>query len=103
LKNLKFTQEAIKGIKQLKNLNNDTFMEDFELQLDRIKLYGEKAGISLQNKYGRDLRGYYKIYFADQSWRIVFREVDKKFELVEITLVAPRDIVYELADIIIND
>jgi hypothetical protein len=44
----------------------------------------------------------YKIYFADQSWRIVYKEIDSKFELIEITLVGLRDSVYKMADIIIN-
>lgn len=102
MKDLTFTDYAINGIKSLKNLQNEEYMEDFEKQLDRIRYYGEGAGKALQYKHGKDLRGYYKIYFADQSWRIVYKEIDSKFELIEITLVAPRNSVYEMADIIIN-
>ena len=102
MKNLTFSEEAMKGIKKLKSLKNKAYMEDFELQLDRIKYYGEKAGEALENKHGRDLRGYYKVYFAEQSWRIVFQEIDKEFELVEITLVGKRDSVYKMADMLIN-
>lgn len=102
MKNLRFTEHAFKGIEELKTLKNENYMEDFELQLDRIKYYGTKAGQPLDYKYGRDLRGYYKIYFANKSWRIIFKEIDQKFELVEITLIGPRDNVYKIADMIIN-
>lgn len=102
MKNLTFTEYAVKGIQSLKNLENQDYIKDFENQLDRIRYYGEKAGQALEYKYGRDLRGYYKIYFADQSWRIVYKETDKEFELIEIILVGPRDSVYKMADIIIN-
>ena len=102
MKNLLFTEQAFKGIENLKDLKNKDYMDDFENQLNRIRYYGEKAGQALEYKYGMDLRGYYKIYFADHSWRIVYKETDKTFELIEITLVGPRDSVYKMADMIIN-
>jgi Txe/YoeB family toxin of Txe-Axe toxin-antitoxin module len=97
-----YTDEAIAGIKKLENLGINDYMKELSLHLDRIKFHGVKAGLPLKNKYGQDLRGCYKIYFINSSWRIVFRVVDNKIDIIEIVAVDERDIVYKLADQLLN-
>lgn len=98
-----YTDEAIAGIEKLKRICKNDYMKELSLHLDRVKLHGIKAGQPLENKYGQDLSGCYKIYLINGSWRIVFRIVDRKIDIIEIVAVDERNIIYELADQLLND
>lgn len=41
-------------------------------------------GIALENKNDKDLRGLYKLYFAEAKYRIVYRIIDGKSEVVGV-------------------
>lgn len=49
------------------------------------------GGNSLGNKFGMDLTGFYKLYFAKKRYRIVYRLVGKQIEVIEIIGVGKRD------------
>lgn len=48
-------------------------------------------GISLGNKFGMDLTGFYKIYVARKKYRIVYRLIGEHIEVVEIVGIGKRD------------
>ena len=52
--------------------------------LKKLKNAGKKLGIPLENKHGRDLNGYYKLYFNKARYRIVYTVKDEILEVTEI-------------------
>ncbi|MCL2081222.1 MAG: hypothetical protein FWH16_03875 [Oscillospiraceae bacterium] len=76
--------------------------------LRKLRRVGGSLGIPLENKNGRDLRGYYKLYFDKARHRIIYTIADEKIEItavgetlretLEITGIGKRDreYIYEL-------
>ena len=60
---------------------------------DKIEKLKENPfiGVALGNKGNIDLTGYYKIYLAKKSYRIVYRIVKNELEIVEIWGIGKRD------------
>ena len=52
--------------------------------LKKLKKAGKKLGIPLDNRNGKDLRGYYKLYFDEARYRIVYTLVGETIEITEI-------------------
>ena len=52
--------------------------------LKKLKNAGKKLGIPLENKNGMDLRGYYKLYFDEARYRIVYKLQGETIEITEI-------------------
>ena len=50
----------------------------------KLQKRGKNFGIALENKNGKDLRGYYKLYFDEARYRIVYTIVNEKIEITEI-------------------
>jgi mRNA interferase RelE/StbE len=48
-------------------------------------------GDPLGNKLGIDLTGFYKLYFAKKKYRIVYRIVHERIEVIEIAGIGKRD------------
>jgi mRNA interferase RelE/StbE len=48
-------------------------------------------GDPLGNKLGIDLSGFYKLYFAKKKYRIVYRIVRERIEVIEIVGIGRRD------------
>jgi len=48
-------------------------------------------GVSLGNKFGMDLTGFYKIYVVKKKYRIVYRLVGEHIEVIEIVGIGKRD------------
>ena len=48
-------------------------------------------GVSLGNKFGLDLTGYYKLYVTKKAYRIVYRLIGEEIEVAEIVGIGKRD------------
>jgi mRNA interferase RelE/StbE len=48
-------------------------------------------GKPLGNKFGIDLTGFYKLYFAKKKYRIVYRLIGENIEVIEIIGIGKRD------------
>lgn len=48
-------------------------------------------GKRLGNKFGMDLTGFYKLYFAKKKYRIVYRLIGEHIEVIEIVGIGKRD------------
>jgi len=48
-------------------------------------------GKPLGNKFGINLTGFYKLYFAKKKYRIVYRLIGKQVEVVEIVGIGKRE------------
>lgn len=48
-------------------------------------------GDPLGNKWGIDLAGFYKLYFAKKGYRIVYRLLGEQIEVIEIVGIGKRD------------
>jgi len=69
--------------------------------LKKLQRVGKRLGIQLENKNGKDLSGYYKLYFDEARHRIVYTEVAGQIEvsavgetlkeMLEITGIGKRD------------
>ena len=84
--NIQFIPEAAKDYKSLdgnlKHLVND--------KIDKLK-ENPFLGEALGNKNNIDLTGFYKIYIAKKSHRIVYRIIKDKIEIVEIWGIGKRN------------
>jgi len=58
--------------------------EECGLLLRKLERAGKKLGIPLENKNGRDLRGYYKLYFDQARYRVVYTVVDEQIEITAV-------------------
>jgi len=52
--------------------------------LKKLKRVGKKLGKPLENKKGIDLSNYYKLYFDEARYRIVYTAKDDEIEITEI-------------------
>lgn len=48
-------------------------------------------GEPLGNKFGIDLKGFYKLYVAKKKYRIVYRLIGENIEVIEIVGIGKRD------------
>ncbi len=48
-------------------------------------------GKPLGNKFGIDLTGFYKLYFAKKKYRIVYRLIGEHVEVIEVVGIGKRD------------
>ncbi|MCL1817397.1 MAG: type II toxin-antitoxin system RelE/ParE family toxin [Spirochaetaceae bacterium] len=84
--NIQFIPEAVKDYKSLdgsiKKLVNE--------KIDRLK-ENPFLGEALGNKNNIDLTGYYKIYTAKKSYRIVYRILKNEIEIIEVWGIGKRD------------
>jgi mRNA-degrading endonuclease RelE of RelBE toxin-antitoxin system len=55
-----------------------------KLILHKLERAGKKLGIPLENKNGKDLRGYYKLYFNQARYRIVYTIIDERIEITSV-------------------
>ena len=77
--NIQFIPEAAKDYKSL-----DAYLRKLvNEKIDKLK-EDPFLGEALGNKNNIDLTGFYKIYVAKKSHRIVYRIVKEKIEIVEI-------------------
>ena len=58
--------------------------KECSLLLHKLEHVGKKLGIPLENKNGRDLRGYFKLYFNQARHRIVYTVIDEYIEITAI-------------------
>jgi mRNA interferase RelE/StbE len=83
---IQFIPEAVNDYKSLdgsiKTLVNE--------KIDKLK-ENPFLGEALGNKNNIDLTGYYKIYVAKKSYRIVYRIVKNEIEIIEIWGIGKRD------------
>ena len=83
---IQFIPEAVKDYKSLdgsvKKLVNE--------KIDKLK-ENPFLGEALGNKNGIDLTGYYKIYVAKKSYRIVYRIEKNEIEIIEVWGIGKRD------------
>ena len=83
---IQFIPEAVKDYKLLdgsiKKLVNE--------KINKLK-ENPFLGESLGNKNNIDLSGFYKIYIAKKSYRIVYRIVKNQIEIIEIWGIGKRD------------
>ncbi|MCL2018310.1 MAG: hypothetical protein FWG70_01005 [Oscillospiraceae bacterium] len=52
--------------------------------LRKLEKAGKRLGIELENKNGRDLRGYYKLYFNQARHRVVYTVTNESIEITAI-------------------
>jgi mRNA-degrading endonuclease RelE of RelBE toxin-antitoxin system len=82
--------------------------EECAALLKKLRKAGKRLGIPLENKNGKDLRGYYKLYFNNARHRVVYTVTGETIEItavgetlketLEITGIGKRDreYIYEL-------
>ena len=84
--NIQFIPEAVKDYKSLdgsvKKLVNE--------QIEKLK-ENPFAGEALGNKNNIDLTGFYKLYLAKKSYRIVYKILKNEIEVIEIWGIGKRD------------
>lgn len=68
--------EAIEDIKKL-----DSELQKEVFKMLRILDSNIHFGMPLENKFGMDLRNYYKIYFNNAKHRIIYTIVDNKISI----------------------
>ena len=83
---IKFIPEAASEYKSLDN-SIKKLANKIIGKLEENPFLGEKLG----NKHNIDLTGFYKIYFAKKTYRIVYRIVKNEIEIVEIWGIGKRD------------
>ena len=84
--NILFIPEAVKDYKSLDGSIKILVNE----KIDKLK-ENPFLGEALGNKNNIDLTGFYKIYVAKKSHRIVYRIVKNKIEIIEIWGIGKRD------------
>ena len=84
--NIQFISEAIKDYKSLDGNVKHLVDEKIE-KLKKNPFLGEALG----NKNNIDLTGFYKLYIAKKSYRIVYRILKNKIEIIEIWGIGKRD------------
>ena len=52
--------------------------------LKKLRQAGKKLGIELDNKNGKDLRGYYKLYFDEARHRIIYTVTGEEIEITAV-------------------
>jgi mRNA interferase RelE/StbE len=83
---IQFIPEAANDYKSLDGSIKKLVNEKID-QLKENPFLGELLG----NKNSIDLTGYYKIYVAKKSYRIVYRIVKNEIEIIEIWGIGKRD------------
>jgi mRNA interferase RelE/StbE len=84
--NIQFIPEAAKDYRSL-----DAYLRKLvNEKIDKLK-EDPFLGDALGNKNNIDLTGFYKIYVAKKSYRIVYRIVKEKIEIVEIWGIGKRN------------
>ena len=83
---IQFIPEAVKDYKLLDGSIKKIVNEKIE-KLKENPFLGEPLG----NKNNVDLTGFYKIYAAKKSYRIIYRVLDNAIEVVEIWGIGKRD------------
>jgi mRNA interferase RelE/StbE len=83
---IQFIPEAVNDYKSLDGSIKKLVNEKID-QLKENPFLGELLG----NKNNIDLTGYYKIYVAKKSYRIVYRIVKNEIEIIEIWGIGKRD------------
>jgi len=84
--NVIFTEDAEKDLGSLeKSIRTHVIKKAIALQDNPF------LGDPLGNKFGLDLKGYYKLYVAKKAYRIVYRLIGEEIEVVEIVGIGKRD------------
>jgi len=83
---IQFIPEAAQDYKQL----DGRIKKLVNKKIDKLK-ENPFLGEALGNKNNIDLTGYYKIYVAKKTYRIVYRIVKDEIEIVEIWGIGKRD------------
>ena len=52
--------------------------------LKKLQRVGKRLGVPLENKNGKDLSDYYKLYFDEARHRIVYTEVSGQIEVTAV-------------------
>jgi len=52
--------------------------------LRKLERAGKKLGIPLENKNGKDLRGYFKLYFNQARHRVVYTVSEENIEITAV-------------------
>ena len=84
--NILFIPEAVKEYKSLDGSIKKLVNQKIDM-LEENPFLGEALG----KKDNIDLTGYYKIYVAKKSYRIVYRIIKHKIEIIEIWGIGKRD------------
>jgi mRNA interferase RelE/StbE len=84
--NIQFIPEAVKDYKSLDGSIKILVNE----KIDKLK-ENPFLGEALGNKNNIDLTGFYKIYVAKKSYRIIYRIVKSRIEIIEIWGIGKRD------------
>ena len=83
---IQFIPEAAKDY----SLLDGSIKKQVNEKIDKLK-ENPFLGEALGNRNGINLTGYYKIYAAKKSYRIVYRIIKGKIEIVEIWGIGKRD------------
>ena len=83
---ISFIPEAVQDYKSL----DGNLRKQVNDKIDKLK-ENPYLGEALGNKNNIDLSGFYKIYVAKKSYRIVYRILKEKIEIVEIWGIGKRN------------
>jgi mRNA interferase RelE/StbE len=77
---ISFTEDSKQDYDDL----SDDLRKECNVILNKLKKAGKKLGKPLENKHGMDLRGFYKLYFDEARYRIVYKSHGDTIEITEI-------------------
>ena len=84
--NILFIPEAVKDYKSLDGRIKKLVNEKIDILKENPFL-----GQTLGKRNNIDLTGYYKIYVAKKSYRIIYRIIKNKIEIIEVWGIGKRD------------
>jgi len=83
---IEFIPEALEDFDKL----DSSLQSQIKKKIDKLS-ENPYTGKPLSNQAGRDLSGFYKLYFYKKKYRIVYRIIQDKIEVVQIWGIGKRD------------
>ena len=83
---IEFIPEALEDFDKL----DSSLKSQVKKKIDKLS-ENPYIGKPLSNKAGKDLSGFYKLYFYKKKYRIVYRIIEDRIEVVQIWGIGRRD------------
>ena len=76
-----FTEDSLADYNGL----SEKLRNECDVLLKKLRKVGKALGKQLEDKNGKDLRGYYKLYFDKARHRIVYKVIGEEIEITEVS------------------